>query len=331
VTFQVRQERREQPVWILEDTATGARAQVCPILGFNCFRWSVGGQERLYADPQFLSGSPPTRSGIPILFPFPNRIRGGMFTWEGRTYQLPINDPAKRNAIHGFAVRRPWRVVDHGADASSAWITGEFHGSVDAPDCVALWPSDYRIRVTQRLTATSLRTEAIVDNPGGTPLPFGLGYHHYFAAEEETLVQASARSFWELDETLPTGRKLPVDATGDLNEPRRFADLKFDDVLTDLAASHEHDGLCLRGSVTGSSGRVELWTSPSFRELVAFTPPHRQAVCLEPYTCVTDAINLQQRGIDAGWRVLPAEEAWEGAVELRYARNPRGSKTRPGA
>jgi aldose 1-epimerase len=30
---------------------------------------------------------------------------------------------------------------------------------------------------------------------------------------------------------------------------------------------------------------------------------------MEPYTCVTDAINLQQRGIDAGWRVLqPGDE-----------------------
>ena len=26
----------------------------------------------------------------------------------------------------------------------------------------------------------------------------------------------------------------------------------------------------------------------------------RAAVCLEPYTCVTDAINLQPRGVDAG-------------------------------
>ena len=41
-----------------------------------------------------------------------------------------------------------------------------------------------------------------------------------------------------------------------------------------------------------------------FREVVVYTPPNRDAVCLEPYTCVTDAINLQSRGIDAGWRVL---------------------------
>ena len=47
-----------------------------------------------------------------------------------------------------------------------------------------------------------------------------------------------------------------------------------------------------------------------------FTPPHRQAFCVEPYTCVTDAVNLQQRGIDAGWRVLAPGEKWAGVVEL---------------
>ena len=30
----------------------------------------------------------PTRSGFPILFPFPNRIRDGKFDWQGNTYQL---------------------------------------------------------------------------------------------------------------------------------------------------------------------------------------------------------------------------------------------------
>ena len=46
------------------------------------------------------------------------------------------------------------------------------------------------------------------------------------------------------------------------------------------------------------------------------TPPHRQAVCLEPYTCPTDAINLQQRGVDAGLLVLQPGEKWSGVVEM---------------
>ena len=61
---------------------------------------------------------------------------------------------------------------------------------------------------------------------------------------------------------------------------------------------------------------------PSFRELVAFTPPHRHAVALEPYTCTPDAINLQQRGVDAGWRVLDAGQEWSAVVEMRCDEGP---------
>src|SRR5438105_9387408 len=119
--------------------ANGAnRLEVWPALGFNAFRWQVAGHELLYRSPQFFTEKKPTRSGFPILFPFPNRIRDGKFTWDGKPYTLPVNDPANKNAIHGFAHTRAWRVVDQGTSAGSAWITAEFHGSVDAPDTLAL-------------------------------------------------------------------------------------------------------------------------------------------------------------------------------------------------
>jgi aldose 1-epimerase len=72
----------------------------------------------------------------------------------------------------------------------------------------------------------------------------------------------------------------------------------------------------------GGPGAVslQLLTSPAFRELLVFTPPHRQAVCLEPYTCVTDAINLQARGIDAGLLVLPPGGQWSGVVDMVVSR-----------
>jgi aldose 1-epimerase len=105
-----------------------------------------------------------------------------------------------------------------------------------------------------------------------------------------------------------------VDAARDLNAPRRYADLNLDDVLTGLddTAQPEAGGLCLRGRVEG----LGVYSSPAFRELVVFTPVHRQAMCLEPYTCTTDAINLQARGIDAGLLVLQPGERWTGVVEM---------------
>ena len=56
----------------------------------------------------------PGRNGTPILFPFPNRIRDGKYTFEGKSYEIPVG--TKVHAIHGFAIAANWDVVDHGAD-----------------------------------------------------------------------------------------------------------------------------------------------------------------------------------------------------------------------
>jgi aldose 1-epimerase len=322
VTFRVhtgptadRPERTE--VWLLESDTE--RAEIAPALGFNCFRWAPRGTDVLHADPQFLTaGSSPTRSGVPILFPFPNRIRDGRFSWDAKAYELPRNDPSGKNAIHGFACRRAWRVIGQGEDADSAWLSGEFHGARDAPDCAAFWPADYRIRITYRLSRGRLRIEAVADNPDRVSVPFGLGYHPYFltAPAAECGVQVAARQYWELAESLPSGRRLPVSGSRDLNRPRPFADLSVDDVLTDLPGAPAADGLIERGLIERGPLSVRIRSSPDFRETVIFTPPHRQAFCIEPYTCTTDAINLLARGVDAGLRVLQPGESWSGVVEF---------------
>lgn len=332
MSYRVRMERRatslplDDTVWVL--ASDSARAEVWPALGFNCYRWQVVHDgmafELLYAAPNLFEEHAPTRSGFPILFPFPNRLRDGRFSWAGKDYQLPLNDPSGKNAIHGFACRRPWRVVDHGSDLSSAWLTGEFHCARDAPECLPLWPADHRLRVTYRLSDTGLRVDATADNPDRVPLPFGLGYHPYFripfgdaGSAEDTSLDVGANSWWELEEALPTGKRIPVEGARDLRLATPFPQLHADDVYTDLdeRGLRPWDGLRDSGCLHGDKFGMQLLCSPDFRELVVFTPPHRQAVCLEPYTCVTDAINLQQRGIAAGLRVLQPGERWQGVVE----------------
>jgi aldose 1-epimerase len=305
-------------VRVLEDTSSGAIAEVWPTAGFNCYRWQVRGRELLYAAPDLFQGGKPTRSGIPVLFPFPNRIRDGRYSWDGREYQLPLDDPAGKNAIHGFAVRHPWRVIDEGGDDGSAWVTGEFHAWLDAPEVKKLWPADHEIRLTLRLSEDRLRLEARVRNPDGRSLPFGLGYHPYFrvSAAGDAQVHAPATARWELIETLPTGNHV-APGSADLNAWRPVRDVTLDDVLTGLPSEPVRDELVPRGAIRHEGLTLEQWASPTFRELVVFTPPHREAVCLEPYTCMTDAINLQQRGVEAGWRALPPSEAWTSVVELR--------------
>jgi aldose 1-epimerase len=53
------------------------------------------------------------------LIPWPNRLQDGNYEFDGRRYQLPLNEPEHRNAIHGLvrwvgwtaSAREPHRVV----------------------------------------------------------------------------------------------------------------------------------------------------------------------------------------------------------------------------
>jgi aldose 1-epimerase len=337
MTFRVRTEQRptdgsrDSTVYVLEAGSGEARAEIWPGLGCNCYCWQVVRDGRLldllYADPQLFPNGRPTRSGVPILFPFPNRIRDGRFAWDGRAYQLPRNDSTGRNAIHGFACQRSWRVIGQGANEQEAWLTAEFHGARDAPETRPLWPADYLLRITFRLAMHHLQIEAHVENPDQVSLPFGLGYHPYFripflhgADVAECWVEVSARTEWELVESLPTGARRPAAGPVDLTTPKCFRDLALDHLLTGLPepGPAPGNGLTSIGSIRQQPEglRLRVRSSTAFREAVVFTPPHRQAICLEPYTCITDAINLQQKGLETGLLILGPGETWDSVIEL---------------
>ena len=70
-----------------------------------------------------------THSGIPVLFPWPNRIAGAHFAWDGSsTTPSPNLPPAP--VCTGFACHAKWQVLN--ADSDRA--TGEFILSRDAPN-----------------------------------------------------------------------------------------------------------------------------------------------------------------------------------------------------
>jgi aldose 1-epimerase len=325
MTFRVEHIKRvaggaERELALLSSADGNAAAEVWPGLGCNCLRWSVGGIDLLYVSPEWESNPVPTRSGNPVLFPFPNRIRNGGFTWAGRDYQLPINGPGGKHAIHGFACRKTWRSLGNNTTDHSAEFSAEFQGSIDAPESLAYWPADYRIRISVELRANSLAITAFITNPDTKPLPWGLGYHPYFCVPlmnsgraEDSLMAINSKSRWELAENIPTGKRLP----SDWSSPRRFGELALDDIFTDFQVTS--DGLVQVGRIEQPGvGVVDVLVDAHFRELVVFTPPHRGAVCLEPYTCTTDAVNLQARGVVAGWQTLEPGESRSVKVQYRW-------------
>jgi aldose 1-epimerase len=302
----------------------GSTAKIAPALGFNCFDFQarVGNETIpvLDASPQFArGGDKPSGHGIPILFPFPNRIRTGRFAWNGKHYQIPESNASYNsgNAIHGFCLDRPWRVANRGPD----FVAGVFQLSRDAPDRASYWPADFRLEVRYTVRAASLRADFLIVNPSADPLPWGLGTHPYFKLPLSTksqaarcLVSAPASQEWELIDCLPTGKRLPITEPKDLREGAYFDTLKLDDVLTDLG-----DTRTIECGITDERAGLQIAQRfPSeFRELVVYTPHNRDAMCLEPYTCVTDAINLAPRGIETGWRVLEPGSEFRTWIEIK--------------
>ena len=309
------------------------RAEIWPSHGMNCLRWQVQDsfskwEDLLFTMPDWEQNPVPTRSGHPVLFPFPNRLRHGRFEHRGQMYQLPLNDSTGQHAIHGFTPRLPWRVIDSGHTADSAYLTGEFQLSKDAPQAIPCWPADARIRLTYRLSNHVLRVEAEVDAADGNELPFGLGYHPYFRAPggsqsmADWVLTAPANKMWKLEENLPTCEKIPVSSPFDYRKTTAIGSTILDTAYTalDRVPIANTDLLELaRLQSPNAKARLLVIADQSFRELLLFTPQHRQAIAIEPYTCATDAAN--RYGTEkqaAGWIVLPAGGRWSGVVEYRY-------------
>lgn len=293
----------------LAEPESGCTARIAVDRGCNCFDLQIPVRgERisvLSALPGFETGAAKaSSSGIPILFPFPNRIRQGRFHWAGRDYQLPVTDKFG-NAIHGFCLDRPWSLVEQGP----SYCIAEFQLSRHAPDRRHLWPTDFIIEVNYELLPGRLRANFRISNPTNEPLPWGLGTHPYFQLPlgaqgeiRDCLIEVPATRRWELQDCLPTGELLELDDDSDLLDGRYADQLQLDDVFTAL----DYDGPQFDCVITDERAGIQvIQTSPPiFREVVVFTPPNRPAICLEPYTCPTNAIELTAAGRDVGWRVL---------------------------
>ncbi len=273
-------------------------AEIYPQFGQNAFSF-VTGEDRMEHLPFETFLSKPTSYGNPILFPFPNRIRDGVFTFNGETFTVTPKQ-------HGFVRDKKWDVIGSGAsDADGAWVTATCDAS-DHPEAIlGQFPFPFRITVTYRLRDGRLAMETEIENTGSRAMPAGFGIHPYFQKPANGSITVPAAQRWELVENLPTGQKLDLDATFDLRNGRSLDGLVLDDIYT--ALEPDADGLvrCLLTDFDKKTETVVEFSAAEFPHVVVYTTPApRTAICIEPNTCPTDAFNLEARGIPADMLVL---------------------------
>ena len=290
-------------------------ARIAPEIGFNLFSILVGDTELLWSAPNFLEGgSSPSGSGTPILFPFPGRLNGRSFCFAGNDYHV-ASDDGLGNAIHGFVLNRPWRIVSTAADA----VTAEFHASQDAPEIMEQWPSDFLIRCSYTAVDDGVLAEYDIQNPGNVDLPCGFGTHAYFrvpigtGSADTSMVTCPVSEQWILKDMLATGEVSELSDDDLQTSGVAFGRLNMDDVFSGIKFK---DGRATATITNPSTNSKLIYTWDEACEIcVIYTPPHREAICMEPYTLVPGGLAFETG--EHGLMVLKSKEAFTHKMEIR--------------
>jgi aldose 1-epimerase len=133
-----------------------------------------------------------------VLAPWPNRIDGGRYDWDGETHQLAITEPESGCAIHGLVRWATWRAVVH--EESRVVMEHVVHPQPG-------YPFTLRVTVEYALGDEGLSVTTRAENIGDRACPFGAGHHPYIAAPSGTVddltLQGEPLAGRTLDDTLP--------------------------------------------------------------------------------------------------------------------------------
>ncbi len=244
------------------------------------------------------------------LIPWPNRLRNGSYRFGDEEHQLPLSEPARRNAIHGLV----------------RWSS--FTVDVREPDRVTMqnvlyprdgYPFTLLVAIDYALSAAGLTVTTTARNLGAQPCPFGAGAHPYVSVGTPLIdaasLQAPGRVRLLVDERgIPTGAVPTKDTEHDFRTARAIGATTLDTAYTDL--ERESDGRAVVGlAAPGGDIAVSVWLDESYRYLMLFTGDslpdparRRRSLGVEPMTCAPDAFRSGD-----GLLVLEPDQSFTGS------------------
>lgn len=228
-------------------------------------------------------------AGIPLLYPWANRLDGFRYRYRGREVVLDSKSPLLHLDEHGLPIhgvpwaRLSWEVTAETTDALRArldWTRTEL---------LAVFPFRHHVELEVGLRPEGLSVETTVVASGGEAVPVSFGFHPYLALRGE------ARAQWRL--LLPRLRRYAVDARGiPTGEEAPFAG--FDGALgahsLDEGFGLEQEPATL--SVSGRDRRLSVELLRGYGCTQVFAPKDKPFVALEPMTAPTAALS-QGRGL----------------------------------
>ncbi len=234
-----------------------------------------------------------------VLIPWPNRIRDGTYTFDGRRHQIPLDEPEQSNAIHGLVRWSSWTVRERGPDRVVMGYT-----LYPRPG----YPFGLDLRIEYELSAAGLSVETSATNIGSSACPFGAGAHPWFLAgasiddavvlvlPADTVLRSDARG-------IPVGSS-PVDGTElDFREPRPIGPTRLDHAFHDLTRGA--DGLARVEMQRPDGVAITVWLDRNYPFVMLTTGDvlpdvNRRSVAIEPMTCPPNAFQTGESLIRLG-------------------------------
>jgi aldose 1-epimerase len=230
-----------------------------------------------------------------LLIPWPNRIAGATYRFDGAAFRLPVTEARTGSAIHGLTRELPWRL----ADASAAAVTL----TLDMPPQDG-YPFRLGLSAAYSLGDDGLTVQVTATNRGDLACPFGAGAHPYVRLAidgliDDALLHVPADATLVTDDRgIPTGAECHVEGTGfDFRSPRPLGSLVLDSAFTGLRADDDGVTRVTLTAPDGSQG-VAVWMDMSHRyamiysgDTLADLPRRRRGLAIEPMTCAPDAFN----------------------------------------
>ncbi|MFD0988876.1 aldose 1-epimerase [Mariniflexile jejuense] len=211
-----------------------------------------------------------------ILFPFANRIKDGIYSFEGNQYQFDVNEIGNNNALHGLVFNKTFKIKEQNATDTFASVTLIYVEKNESKG----FPYTYTIHLKYTLTETGLDLKVLVTNTDTKPFPFTLGWHPYFSSSDlfnSTLNFDSDTQLVFDDKCITTGTKTIE------NEPIfEIKDKKLDDCF-----------ILNNNQIQFNTPNYKLQIASSSNEnfLQIYTPPKANVIAIEPTTGVSDSFN----------------------------------------
>jgi aldose 1-epimerase len=273
----------------LEDEAAALQASFVPGAGMLCSSLRHRGEELLAQNAGVETYARRGKTmGIPLLYPWANRLAGFRYCVAGSTVHVP-HDTTRialdQNGlpIHGvIGGRLAWDLASE-APTDTSSLAAQLHWSDAHPELFEAFPFHHELDFRAQLEHGRLEIELTVSACGTDVVPLAFGFHPYLAPPGAT------RETWLIE--LPAMRRLALDANqiptglGQAQPSRRFelAGLEFDDGFDEVASP-------ARFSVAAAGRRIELELLEGYPCAQVFAPRTGQFICFEPMAAPTNAL-----------------------------------------